>query len=501
MPALTKLINILCSSRRREIDYFMKNPEEIQHKQFEYLIERGSRTVFGREHGLYLVKNFEQFASRVDITDYESFSKYTDRTRNGEQRVIWPGNIKWFAKSSGTTGSNSKFIPVSSAGLHRCHMKGPKDVACFTAMLYPESNVFSGKTLTLGGSHKVEHIGSNIHAGDLSAILIENTPSFAKFKRIPKPTTALIPDFEQKVDAICRETIGQNVTSFAGVPSWNLVMLNKILEYTGKSNILEVWPNMEMFIHGGMNFKPYKEQYQKIFPSSNMKYMETYNASEGFFAIQNDPTQDDMLLMLDYGVFYEFLPTSSLSDTSKAVPLSGVEKGVNYAMIITTCNGLWRYLIGDTIEFTSTSPYKIKITGRTKHFINAFGEEIIIDNAESALKEACNLTGAHISDYTAGPIYMHDKDKGSHQWIIEFSTPPQNIMQFTELLDKALQKQNSDYEAKRFKDTTLMMPTVTVVEPGTFYRWMKNRGKAGGQNKVPRLFNDRTYIEQLLELQ
>lgn len=498
MPLLTKLINTVTSGRRREIDYFIKNPIEVQQKQLKYLLGNGAKTIFGQERGFDTITSGEQFAAKSELHTYESFSPYIDRTRRDEQGVVWTSEIKWFAKSSGTTGSNSKFIPVSREGLDMCHMKGPKDIACLISELYPDSNVYGGRTLTLGGSHRIEEIGSKISAGDLSAILIENTPFYARGKRIPKPETALIADFEEKVEAIYRETVNEDVTCFAGVPSWNLVMMNKILELSGKNNILEVWPNMEMFIHGGMNFNPYREQYKKIFPSENMKYMETYNASEGFFAIQNDPAADDMLLMLDYGVYYEFLPTQNLSDQSKAIPLEGVKAGVNYAMIITTCNGLWRYLIGDTVEFTSVFPYKIKITGRTKHFINAFGEELIIDNAESALKEACDMTGAHISDYTAAPIYMADKTKGSHQWVIEFSTPPKDPAEFTAVLDKALQKRNSDYEAKRFKDTTLLIPTITVVPAGTFYEWMKKRGKTGGQNKVPRLFNDRTYVDQLL---
>ena len=500
MPFLTDLINRISASRRREIERFMKYPAEVQDEQLRYLLDNGRKTVFGKEHELGAVSGGDDFAARVPLYDYESFSRYSDRTREGEQGVVWPSRIKWFARSSGTTGSVSKFIPVSNEGLKLCHMRGPMDVAALACWLYPESNVYGGKTLTLGGSRKVERLGSEINVGDLSAILIENTPSFARFKRIPKPETALIPDFEEKVEAIYRDTVGENVTSFAGVPSWNLVMLNKILELSGRDNMFEVWPNIEIFVHGGMNFKPYRDQYKKIFPSDRMKYMETYNASEGFFAMQDDPSRDDMLLMLDYGVYYEFLPTQYLSDPSKSVPLEGVRQGVNYAMVITTCNGLWRYMIGDTVEFTSINPHRIKITGRTKHFINAFGEELIIDNAESALGEACDLTGARIADYTAGPIYMDDKSKGSHQWVIEFSVAPGDLGEFTVLLDKALRKRNSDYEAKRFKDTTLMLPTVTAVPQGTFYRWMKSRGKAGGQNKVPRLCNDRTYVEQLLNL-
>ncbi len=498
MPLLTKLINAFFARRRKEIEFFMEHPQQVQQQQLKWLLNRAENTVFGREHGFSAVRTAEEFAAAVPVVDYDSFQSYIARIRAGEQNVLWPTEIKWFAKSSGTTSSKSKFIPVSHEGLQGGHMQGPRDVLCLFAHLYPQSHVFEGKTLTLGGSHRLESTGGKAQEGDLSAILIENTPWWAAKRRTPRVETALIPDFEEKVQAICREAVGQRVTAFAGVPSWNLVLMNRVLEYTGKQNILEVWPDMELFVHGGMNFNPYREQYRRIFPSDRMKYMDTYNASEGFFAIQNDPKSDDMLLMLDYGVYYEFLPVSSLSDPSKAVPLEGVQMGVNYAMIITTSNGLWRYQIGDTVEFTSIAPYKIKITGRTKLYINAFGEELIIDNAETALQRVCDETGALVTDYTVGPIYMGDRSKGSHQWLIEFNRAPTDIEQFTDLLDQALQQVNSDYEAKRFRDTTLLRPTVTVLPEGSFYRWMESRGKVGGQNKVPRLYNDRTYIDQLL---
>ena len=500
MPLITQLVRLISSNRLRRIDRFMEHPADVQREQLRSLLDRARDTSFGREHRFGAIRSADAFASEVPVTDYDGFSRYIDRMRAGEQNVAWPSEIRWFAKSSGTTSAKSKFIPVSEEGLRGCHMRGPLDVACLFSDLYPDSNVYAGKTLTLGGSHRLESTGGTAREGDLSAILIENTPMLARRMRVPGPETALIPDFEQKVEAICRETVGQNVTAFAGVPSWNLVMLNKVLEHTGKSHIHEVWPGMELFVHGGMSFAPYREQYRRLFPSEKMKYMETYNASEGFFAIQNDPSADDMLLMLDYGVYYEFLPVGLLGDPSRAVPLEGVRKGINYAMIITTGNGLWRYLIGDTVEFTSTDPYKIRITGRTKHYINAFGEELIVDNAETALRDACAATGAQINDYTAGPIYMRDRTKGSHQWVVEFSRPPADPERFTDELDRALQRVNSDYEAKRFKDTTLLRPTLTVVPEGTFYRWMKSRGKAGGQNKVPRLCNDRTYIDQLTAL-
>lgn len=500
MAWTTRLVNLFLARRRKAIDFFMRHPQEVQQRQLEHLLTQARQTAIGLEYGFGTIRQYDQFVSRVPVSDYDRFESLIARSRAGQPNVTWPGGIDWFAKSSGTTGSKSKFIPVTAEGLQRCHLQGPRDVLALYTSLYPQSQIFSGKTLTLGGSHRLESTGGNAQEGDLSAILIENTPWWADWRRAPRTVTALMPDFEQKVQAICQETVHQRITAFAGVPSWNMVMLNKVLEYTGKQNILEVWPHMELFIHGGMNFKPYREQYRRLFPSDSMRYMETYNASEGFFAIQNEPDRDDMLLMLDYGVYYEFLPMSALNDPAQAVPLEGVKTGVNYALIISTCNGLWRYMIGDTVEFTTLSPYKIRITGRTKHFINAFGEEVIVDNAETALKVACDVTGAQISDYTAGPIYMHDKTKGSHQWLVEFSRRPNDLERFTDLLDEALQRVNSDYEAKRFKDTTLLRPTLTVLPEGTFYRWMKGRGKAGGQNKVPRLCNDRTYIEQLLAL-
>ena len=415
MPLLTQLVRLFFLRRLREIDRFRSHPAEVQQLQLQKLLRQASATAFGKEYRFDEIRDGRQFGERIPVTDYAAFGSYIDRIRRGENNVTWPTDIRWFAKSSGTTASKSKFIPVSREGLRNCHLRGPMDIVCMVADRYPESRVFSGKTLTLGGSHRLENTGGTAQEGDLSAILIENTPRFGLRMRVPKPETALIADFERKVEAICRETVSQNVTSFAGVPSWNLVMLKKILEYTGKNNILEVWPNMELFAHGGMNFKPYREQYRQIIPSDRMKYIETYNASEGFFAIQDDPATDDMLLMLDYGVYYEFLPMQHLNDPSRAVPLEGVERGVNYALIISTCNGLWRYMIGDTVEFTSLAPYKIKITGRTRHFINAFGEEVIVDNAETALQAACEATGARIAEYTAGPVYMTGQSKGSHQ--------------------------------------------------------------------------------------
>ncbi len=498
MSIVNNIINIVLSSRRRQIDYFRRNPAEVQYNQLQRLLKCGANTIFGAEREMTKIDSIEKFQNSVDIVDYDTYANYIERAKDGEQNVLWNSNVKFFAKSSGTTGAKSKYIPVTNEGLKDSHMQGPRDVLAFFAHNYPKSNLFSGKTLTLGGSRQITKEGAGILTGDLSAILIENTPKWAQLRRVPSVEVALISDFERKIDAIIKETISQDVRSFAGVPSWNLVMMNKILEHTGKKNILEIWPNMELFIHGGMNFKPYKQQYESILPSHNMKYMDTYNASEGFFAIGDQPGMDDMLLMLDYNTFYEFLPMGSLGDKTKAIPLEGVKCGVNYAMIITSSNGLWRYMIGDTVMFTSLVPHRIKITGRTKHFINAFGEEVVVESAESAIHTACLKTGAEVSEFSVAPIYMDGKSKGAHEWVVEFRTEPSSRDEFVELLDKALQGLNSDYEAKRVKNTTLLKPKLSVVQRGTFINWMASKNKLGGQNKVPRLYNDRTYVEQLL---
>ncbi len=500
MTLTSHAVRFLFAPRRKAVDRFRRHPAEVQVDQFRLLMRQAAPTAFGRDHGFAAIRSIEQFQRQVPICEYDTIKSYIDRARQGEQSVLWPGRVRWFAKSSGTTGDVSKYIPVTHDGLKMCHMRGPMDVVSLTVTLYPDTRAYDGKTLTLGGSHRLDPLGQYAHSGDLSSILIENTPAFGRRMRVPRVETALIPDFEKKVEQIARETVRQRVTAFAGVPSWNLVMLHKILEMTGKRHLLEIWPDLSIFIHGGMSFGPYRAEYERIIPSPQMKYLETYNASEGFFALQDDPATSDMLLMLDYGTFYEFLPVDSLDDPSKAVPLEEVRTGVNYALIVSTCNGLWRYLIGDTVEFTSTAPYKIRITGRTRLYINAFGEEVIIDNAERAIQAAAATTGAVVQDYTAGPVYMQENGKGSHEWLIEFSQPPADLARFAEVLDGALQQVNSDYAAKRFRDTTLYAPVVRALPPGTFYRWMESRGKLGGQNKVPRLSNDRKYLDALLEM-
>lgn len=497
MPLITSLINRYFAGRLREIDHFRRHPAEVQEAQLNYLLRQGRRTVFGQDTGMADIRSAEEFRSRIPITDYERLSPYIDRMRRGEENLLWPEPTRWFAKSSGTTDARSKFIPVTSTCLNRSHMRGPKDIMALYCHLYPKTEVVGGKMLTLGGSKRIEREGDRMLSGDLSAILIENTPALAHMLRVPDKRTALLPDFDEKVERIARQATRQDVRSFTGVPSWNLVMMNRILEYTGKDNILEIWPRMELFVHGGMNFQPYEAQYRRIIPSPDMRYMETYNASEGFFAIAEEPGRSDMLLMLDYGIYYEFLPTDRLDDPSAAVPLEGVRTGVQYAMIITSTNGLWRYMIGDTVEFVSTDPYTIRITGRTKLYINAFGEEIVIGNAEAAIQAACQATGAQIADYTAAPVYMEGRSKGAHEWIIEFRTRPSDMALFGRTLDDTLRAVNSDYDAKRFKDTTLSAPKITEVPAGTFENWLRSKGKLGGQNKVPRLSNDRTHIDEL----
>jgi hypothetical protein len=437
----------------------------------------------------------------VPISTYDDVKPYINRLREGEQNLLWPTEIKWFAKSSGTTSDKSKFIPVSNEAMEDCHFRAGKDVIAFYTKQKPDSSVLKGKTLTLGGSAEVNNLSNQSYYGDLSAVLIENLPFWAQFIRTPTSEIALIPDFEEKLDRITRYTISENVTSIAGVPSWNLVLLRSVLDFTGKDNILEVWPNLEVFTHGGVSFTPYRESFKKLIPSDEMNYMETYNASEGFFAIQDDLERDDMLLMLDLGVFYEFMPLDQLDKPKPPIYTVGdVALGVNYVMIITTNGGLWRYMIGDTVVFTSLNPHRIKISGRTKSFINAFGEEVIMENAEKALMKACRETGAIIKEYTAGPLYMSEHSKGGHEWFIEFETPPGNLDHFTELLDITLQSVNSDYEAKRYKDLTLLLPKVISLRPGTFYKWMQKRGKLGGQNKIPRLANDRKYLDELSDI-
>ncbi len=499
---LTSIVNKLYfHPRSKELERYVGNAEAIQQEVLQYLVAQGKETEYGRKHLFSTIKSYEDFAQNIPVNTYEELKGDIDRMRHGERNILWPGHVKWFAKSSGTTNDKSKFIPVSAEGLQSVHYQGGKDVIALYLRNNPTSRMFNGKGLILGGSHSSNYNLPNSLVGDLSAILIENINPLVNFCRVPSKEVALLSDFEVKRDRIAQETLNKNVTNISGVPSWMLSVLVRVLELSGKQHINEVWPNLEVFFHGGIAFTPYREQYKQIITHPEMQYMETYNASEGFFGIQSDPSDPAMLLMLDYGVFYEFLPMDEYgSDRPNIVPLSGVEVGRNYAMLITTACGLWRYEIGDTIRFTSKNPYKFVITGRTKYFINAFGEELIMDNAEKGLEAACKATGAQITEYTVAPIFMDANAKCRHQWLIEFSKFPSSMEAFATMLDTKLQEINSDYEAKRFHDVTLQQLEVVVARKELFNDWLKSKGKLGGQHKVPRLSNSRKNLEELLEM-
>jgi phenylacetate-coenzyme A ligase PaaK-like adenylate-forming protein len=500
LQIINSIISWFLKKRKHQIELFLKYPIDVQEELLLRLISTAKKTEFGKEYHFSSIKNYTDFTEKVPIQKYETFEPLIERCRKGEQNLFWPTSIKWFAKSSGTTNAKSKFIPVSDESLEYCHLKAGKDMLCLYINNNEKTQLFTGKGLRLGGSSEV-YQDNNSYFGDLSAIIIENMPFWADFSSAPSQEVALMPEWETKMEAIIDETINENITSLVGVPSWMLVLLNRVLERTGKDTILEVWPNLEVYFHGGVHFNPYREQYKKLIPKADFKYYETYNASEGFFAIQDRNGSKELLLMLDYGIFYEFIPMDKYDgENSKAIPLLEVDKDINYALIITTNSGLWRYLIGDTIRFTSLEPYRIKITGRTKHYINVFGEELNIENVEDALKLTCKKTKATIADYTVGPIFMKDRNSGGHEWIIEFNKAPKSMPYFTEILDNALKSINSDYEAKRYNSMTLAMPKIHVAKKGLFYNWLKKKGKLGGQHKVPRLSNSREFVEELLGL-
>jgi hypothetical protein len=501
MSIIPSIVNWLNTKRIDQIELFKKYPVETQQEALYKLLARAASTQWGEKYSYSSITSVREYQSRFPVQTYEDLIPYVERLRKGENNLLWPGEIKWFAKSSGTTSSKSKFIPISPEALEHCHYRAGKDILIIYTMQNPDTKIFSGKSLTLGGSHRINQFNSDSLYGDLSAILIENAPFWVEIIRTPKQKIALLEDFEEKLDMITKSCINENVTNISGVPSWYLVLIKQILAYTGKSNLLDVWPNLEVFFHGGISFTPYREQYQNLIPGNQMKYMETYNASEGFFGIQDDMSKSDMLLMLDYGIFYEFIPSDKVNSASPPVyTLGEVETGVNYAIIISTNGGLWRYMMGDTIVFTSLNPFRIRISGRTKQFINVFGEEVIVDNADKALDMACKATGALVAEYTAGPVFMNALSKGSHEWIIEFEKEPADLTLFIEHLDRSLQSVNSDYEAKRHKDLNLIIPVVKSVSRGTFNKWLKAKNRLGGQNKVPRLSNTREYIEDLCNI-
>ena len=501
VPLFNSIASWFLKKRIHQMELFIKYPIEVQKELLDTLIKNAKETEIGKVHDFNSIKNYEAFKNRVPIVDYDKIETLINRSRKGEQNIFWPSPIKWFAKSSGTSNSKSKFIPVSNESLEDCHYKAGKDMLSIYFNNNEDSQLLSGKSLRLGGSRELYN-DNNTYFGDLSAIIIDNLPFWAELSSTPSHKVSLMSEWESKMKAIIKEAIPENVTSLAGVPSWMLVLLNNLIKKTNKNNILEIWPNLEVYFHGGINFNPYKSEYQKLFPDKNFKYYEIYNASEGFFGIQDQNNSDELLLMLDYGIFYEFIPLNSKNeyDEENIVSLEEIELYINYAIVISTNAGLWRYKIGDTIEFTCKNPYRIKVTGRIKHHINAFGEELIIDNAENALSKVLNKTNSEIVDYTAAPIFMKNKDEGAHEWMIEFKKNPKNIEEFTFLLDKELKKQNSDYEAKRYKNLTLNFPKINIAKKGLFYNWLKKNNKLGGQHKIPRLSNERTFIEELKKM-
>ncbi|GAB5416411.1 MAG: GH3 auxin-responsive promoter family protein [Crocinitomicaceae bacterium] len=480
------------------------HPIEVQWEVFEELCAAGKMTEYGKSFGMTDVKSYEDFCRNVPLSDYDSMRPFIDRTMNGEQGLLWPGETKWFAKSSGTTSARSKLIPVTKESIDDCHYKGGKDLLALYYNNHPNRKLYNGKHLIIGGSARLNPnpMMLDSYSGDLSAIIVKNLPWWAEIRRTPAKEIALLSEWEEKIEKMARSTMKQDVYILAGVPSWTMVLSNRILEITGASNLKEVWPNLELFMHGGVNFDPYREQFKKLIPDDGMNYVETYNASEGFFGIQDQVNSDEMLLMLDYGIFFEFIPMSDFDglDSKKVVPISEVEEGVNYAIVISTNGGLWRYLLGDTVRFTSTLPYRFKITGRTKSFINTFGEELIVENAEKAISIACAKTNAQIRDYTVAPIYMDSKEKGAHEWLIGFEQYPDDVERFRRVLDESLRELNSDYDAKRYNDLVLDHPKIQMISPDIFDQWLRSMGKLGGQNKVPRLMNNRDIVEQILQL-
>lgn len=499
IPLFNSIASWILKKRIHQIELFIKYPHEVQEELLHNLLSKAHQTEIGIRYGFESIKNYDDFKNQIPLSNYESIESQIKRCRQGTQNIFWPTPIKWFAKSSGTTNSKSKFIPVSAEALEDCHYKAGKDMLSLYFNNNEDSQLLTGKCLRLGGSSELYN-NNNSYFGDLSAIIIQNLPFWAELSSTPSNKTSLMAEWETKMKAIVEESIPEKVTSLAGIPSWMMVLLQSVLEETGQQTITDIWPNAEVYFHGGVSFKPYRELYNKLFPKNGFQFYEIYNASEGFFGIQDRNNSDELLLMLDYGIFYEFIPFQPNSRDEKIIPLSEVEIGINYALIITTNAGLWRYQIGDTIRFSCLSPYRIKVTGRTKHHINAFGEELIIDNAEKALAKVCASTQSIISNYTAAPIFMKKSTKGAHEWIIEFEKAPVNLDEFSTMLDLAIQNENSDYEAKRYKNMTLQNLQIHKARKNLFYDWLRKKKKLGGQNKVPRLSNSRKLIEELLEM-
>ena len=503
--SITSIASLYFRKRQKDLEKHFTQPVQLQEAVLRRVVSRGADTLYGRERGMDKLCSYEEFRRHIAVNTYEELKGYIDRMRHGEKNILWRGQVKWYAKSSGTTNDKSKFIPVSKDSLKYTHYMGGNDAVAYYLQNNPKSRLFDGRALILGGSHSPNYNVAGSLVGDLSAILIENINPVVNLVRVPDKKTALISEFDRKRELIAQQCLKADVTNISGVPSWMMSVLSRVMELSGKQHLEEVWPNLEVFFHGGIAFTPYRKQYEQLITKPDMHYMETYNASEGFFGLQNDPADSSMMLMLDYDVFYEFAPMEAiddnglLTDESRVVPLEGVETGRNYAMIITTSSGLWRYMIGDTVRFTSIKPYKFVITGRTKSFINAFGEELIVDNAEKGLQYACQQTGAQVREYTAAPVFRSEGVVPHHQWLIEFSKEPENLDEFAKILDKRLQELNSDYEAKRFKDINMVCLKIVKARRNLFDDWLRSKGKLGGQHKVPRLANNRKHIEEIME--
>jgi hypothetical protein len=491
----------IIKKRMHQIDLFRKYPLDVQQELFGKMIQQSALTEYGKKYCFSDIRSYADFKANVPLQEYEDFKPWIDRLMKGEQNLLWPTETKWFAKSSGTTTNRSKLIPVTKESLEDCHYKGGKDLLAIYYDCYPNRKLYNGRHLIIGGSSQVNHLSEDSYFGDLSAIIVKNLPWWAEIRRTPSREIALMSEWESKIEKMAQSTIHDDVYILAGVPSWTMVLANRVLEITGKSNLKEVWPNLELFMHGGVNFEPYREQFQKLIPDPNMHYVETYNASEGFFGIQDQPNSPDLLLMLDYGIYYEFIPMDSYDglNSQVVINLSEVKTDVNYAIVISTNGGLWRYILGDTIRFTSVDTFRFRITGRTKSYINTFGEEVIVDNSDNAIAWACSNTGAQIREYTACPVYMEGAQCGGHEWLVEFVTEPNDLERFKLLLDEKLRDLNSDYDAKRYNSMILAPPVVRIASKGTFDNWLKSIGKLGGQNKIPRLANDRDLMEQILQ--
>lgn len=481
------------------IQAVVEDPVQAQENTFRSLILAGRDTDWGKQYDYASVQHIEDLKARFPVQDYDTLKPWIDRVMQGDQNVLWNTPISWFAKSSGTTSDKSKFIPVSTMSLDECHFKGGKDVLAMYLHNNPESRLFSGKTLLMGGSHQINQLNQHSKYGDVSAVMMQNLPWTAKYAMTPSLDIALMDEWESKIEAMANHTLDKDVTSIAGVPTWTIVLIRRLFEMRGVSDLKEVWPNLELYIHGGVSFKPYREQFNQLIQTEPMYYVETYNASEGFFAFQDRLRSDEMLLMPDYGLYYEFIPIEEFDKPNpKTLTWGEVELHKQYAVVISSNAGLWRYKIGDTVRFTSLFPHRVQVSGRVKHFINAFGEEVIVDNSDKAIAEACAQTGAKVTEYTAAPIYIVGNEKGGHEWIIEFTKAPDNIERFVQVLDDTLKSINSDYEAKRHKDLALKLPVVHVARNGAFYDWLRSKGKLGGQHKIPRLSNDRTYLDEIM---